>query len=53
MERNKKYPISEGEFKLFGRLKENKRIAMCFDKLDSIFLSFIALALAKLFKLFC
>lgn len=39
--------------RLFGRLKENKRIAMRFDKLDSIFLSFIALALAKLFKLFC
>ena len=39
--------------RLFGRLKENKRIAMRFDKLDSTFLSFIALALAKLFKLFC
>jgi transposase len=39
--------------RLFGRLKENKRIAMRFDKLDSHFLSFIALALAKLFKLFC
>ena len=39
--------------RLFGRLKENKRIAMRFDKLDSMFLSFIALALAKLFKLFC
>ena len=39
--------------RLFGRLKENKRIAMRFDKLDSTFLSFIAIALAKLFKLFC
>jgi transposase len=39
--------------RLFGRLKENKRIAMRFDKLDFTFLSFIALALAKLFKLFC
>ncbi|WP_341751036.1 transposase [Candidatus Tisiphia endosymbiont of Sialis lutaria] len=34
--------------RLFGRLKENKRIAMRFDKLDSTFLNFIALALAKL-----
>ncbi|MCC8416315.1 MAG: transposase [Rickettsia endosymbiont of Gnoriste bilineata] len=39
--------------RLFGRLKENKRIAMRFDKLNSTFLSFVALALAKLFKLFC
>ncbi len=39
--------------RLFGRLKENKRIAMRFDKLDYTFISFIALALAKLFKLFC
>ncbi|RYE19673.1 MAG: hypothetical protein EOP45_12290 [Sphingobacteriaceae bacterium] len=39
--------------RLFGRLKENKRIAMRFDKLDYTFLSFIALALAKSFKLFC
>jgi transposase len=39
--------------RLFGRLKENKRIAMRFDKLDYTFLSFIALAIAKSFKLFC
>ena len=39
--------------RLFGRLKENKRLAMRFDKLDSTFLSFIAIALAKLYKLFC
>lgn len=39
--------------RLFGRLKENKRLAMRFDKLDSSFIGFIALALAKLFKLFC
>jgi transposase len=39
--------------RLFGRLKENKRITMRFDKLDSTFLSFIALALAKLYKLLC
>jgi len=39
--------------RLFGRLKENKRIAMRFDKLDSTFLSFITLALSKAYKLFC
>jgi transposase len=39
--------------RLFGRLKENKRLAMRFDKLDSSFIGFIALGLAKLFKLFC
>ena len=39
--------------RFFGRLKENKRIAMRFDKLDFMFLSFIALALCKDFKLFC
>ena len=37
--------------RLFGRIKENKRIAMRFDKLDSTFLSFIALALSKAYKL--
>ena len=39
--------------RLFGRLKENKRIATRFDKLDFIFLSFIALALIKALNLFC
>lgn len=38
---------------LFGRIKENKRIAMRFDKLDFTFFNFIALALAKALKLFC
>ncbi|RTK93245.1 MAG: hypothetical protein EKK61_01565 [Rickettsiales bacterium] len=37
----------------FGRMKENKRVDIPFDKLDTTFLSFIALALAKLYKLFC
>ncbi len=39
--------------RLFGRIKENKRIAMRFDKRDTMFLSFIALALLKAYKLFC
>jgi transposase len=32
----------------FGKLKENKRLALRFDKLDSSFLSFIALASIKI-----
>ena len=32
----------------FGRIKENKRTAMRFDKLDETFLSFIALAALKI-----
>ena len=39
--------------RFFGKLKENKRIAMRFDKMDYTFLSFIALAITKLYKLFC
>ena len=39
--------------RLFGRCKENKRIAMRFDKLDSTFFSFISLALMKAYHLFC
>lgn len=39
--------------RFFGRLKENKRIAMRYDKLDHTFLSFIVIAIAKLYKLFC
>lgn len=39
--------------RFFGRLKENKRIAMRFDKMDHAFLSFIALAIIKLYKLLC
>lgn len=39
--------------RFFGRLKENKRIAMRFDKMDHTFYSFIALAIVKLYKLFC
>jgi len=39
--------------RLFRRLKENKMIAMRFDKLDSTFLSFIARALSNVYKLFC
>ena len=33
---------------LFGKIKENRRLAMRFEKLDSTFMSFIAMALIKL-----
>ena len=39
--------------RLFGRIKDNKRIAMRFDKLDTTCSSFITLALAKVYKLLC
>ena len=39
--------------RLFGKIKENKRVATRFDKLDYTFLSFIALALMLAFQLLC
>lgn len=33
---------------LFGKIKENRRLAMLFDKADTAFLAFIALALIKI-----
>ena len=39
--------------RFFGRIKENKRVATRFDKLDHTFLSFVLLSIAKLYKLFC
>lgn len=30
---------------LFGKLKENKRLAMCYEKSDTVFLAFIALGI--------
>ena len=37
----------------FGRVKENKRLALRFDKLDITFLSFFALACLKILNLLC
>lgn len=37
----------------FARLKENKRLALRFDKLDITFFSFFALASLKIFQLLC
>ena len=39
--------------RFFGHVKENKRMALQFDKLDSIFFSFFALAVLKVLKLLC
>ena len=35
--------------RLFGKIKENRRLAMRFDKSDSVFLTFIAVACLKFF----
>lgn len=37
----------------FGKIKENKRLALRFDKLDVTFFSFFALASLKVLKLLC
>lgn len=37
----------------FARLKEHKRLALRFDKLDVTFFSFFALAYLKIFQLLC
>jgi len=37
----------------FGRVKENKRMALRFDKLDTTFFSFFALACLKVLNLLC
>ena len=39
--------------RFFGRIKENRRLALRFDKLDSTFLSFFRLAFLKDFNLLC
>lgn len=39
--------------RFFGRIKENKRLALRFDKLDSTFFSFFALAAIKALGLIC
>jgi transposase len=39
--------------RLFAKLKENKRLASRFDKLDVSFLAFVALALIFAFQLLC
>ena len=42
------YKIRKNIEILFGKIKENRRLAMRFDKADEAFLAFIALALIKI-----
>lgn len=42
------YKIRKNIEILFGKIKENRRLAMRFDKADTAFLAFIALALIKI-----
>jgi transposase len=42
------YKIRRNVEILFGKIKENRRLAMRFDKADAAFLAFIALALIKI-----
>ncbi|MDP3335054.1 MAG: transposase [Methylococcaceae bacterium] len=39
--------------RFFGQVKENKRLCLRFDKLDSTFFAFFALAVMKVLKLLC
>lgn len=43
------YRLRNAIERYFGKLKENKRICLRFDKEDQAFLSFIALAAIKIF----
>ena len=54
--KNRKRPVSYDKAlykrrglieRIFGKIKENKRMAMRFDKSDTVFLAFIALAIIK------
>ena len=39
--------------RFFGKIKENKRLALRFDKLDTTFFSFFALGCLKVLNLLC
>jgi transposase len=41
------YKLRGGIERLFGKIKENRRLAVRYDKLDTTFLAFIALAILK------
>ena len=48
-----RYKTRSAVERFFGKIKENKRFALRFDKLDTTFFSFFALACLKIFKLLC
>ncbi len=49
----KRYATRSSIERFFSHLKENKRMALRFDKLDITFFAFFALACMKLLKLLC
>ncbi|WP_339056339.1 transposase [Candidatus Regiella endosymbiont of Tuberolachnus salignus] len=48
-----KYKTRNAIERFFGKIKEHKRLALRFDKLDVTFFSFFAIACLKVFKLLC
>ena len=48
-----RYKTRSGVERYFGKIKENKRMALRFDKRDITFFSFFALACLKTLNLFC
>ncbi len=52
-EDRERYKTRSAIERFFGRIKENKRLALRFDKLDITFFSFFAIACLKVFKLLC
>ena len=52
-EDKEKYKTRSAIERFFGKIKENKRLALRFDKLDVTFLSLFAIACLKGFKLLC
>ncbi|WP_339058402.1 transposase [Candidatus Regiella endosymbiont of Tuberolachnus salignus] len=48
-----KYKTRNAIERFFGKIKEHKRLALRFDKLDITFFSFFAIACLKVFKLLC
>lgn len=52
-EDKEKYKTRAAIERFFGKIKENKRLALRFDKLDVTFFSLFAIACLKVFKLLC
>lgn len=52
-EDKEKYKTRNAIERFFGKIKENKRRALRFDKLDVTCFSFFAIACLKIFKLLC
>ena len=48
-----RYKTRSGIERFFGKIKENKRMALRFDKRDITFFSFFALACLKILNFFC